>query len=636
MCGINGFVLFGRQEPDQASLLIGQMNDTLAHRGPDDAGIWISQGRKAFFGHRRLSIIDLSAAGHQPMVDHEGNAIVFNGEIYNYRELRKKFGKEYKFRSDSDTEVLFEMLKKDIKGTLNAINGMFAFAFWDEKRQTLTIARDRAGKKPVYFSSANGVFSFSSEIKALLKLPWIKAEIDEKALNHFLTFNQVPEPYTMYNGIHKIGPGKYLTVSEHGIKEEEYWEIEPSNPHYRSEKEVADDIYSTLYQAVEDRMVADVPVGAFLSGGVDSSAVVAIMREISDQTIKTFSVGFENAPGYDERIYAEKVSKLFNTEHHERIIRQQDITEGLPHLIDSFDEPMADPTGIPIYYISNIARENNTIVVQSGDGADELFGGYRSWIRYSKWMPWFESYSRIPTGLKNLVSSLAGHFLSESSVAREFLSRAAAGQSFFWSGARAFKESSKNQLLHPDFLSRNNDNNSYTIIAGLNRQFDKLAQGHPHLTSVDRMGYLSFKFQIASRYLYRMDRLGMANSIEIRNPFLDRSMINLAFSLPRGLKQKNNEPKYILKKALERLLPHEILYRKKMGFSVPLKEWAEPLMLEYTLSNLPSFCKNTCIFNEKNINEMLKQYSKGNKEFTNQLWTIYFLMAWYNKWMPHS
>jgi asparagine synthase (glutamine-hydrolysing) len=619
----------GKSLPADAALLISGMNACLQHRGPDDAGVCTDLDKGVVLGHRRLSIIDLSTDAHQPMQDERGNVLVFNGEIYNYREIKSKIA--FRGRTNSDTEVLLHLYAEKGHDALPELNGMFAFAYYDASLNQLLLARDRAGKKPLYYSVSNGIFAFSSEIKALLTLPWIKAEVDNSAMYDFLTYNQLDAPRTMFRDIFKLAPGECMTVSTAGIVlKKNYWEVSYTDLSANSESDIADQLFEQLTKSVSYRLVSDVPVGAFLSGGVDSSAVVALMRSQSQGPIKTYSVGFEGQPDYDERSYALKVSRMFNTEHHEKIISASDIAEFLPKVVEIFDEPMADATAIPIYFISKLARENGTIVVQTGDGADELFAGYRGWKKYRQLYPWYHRVTAMPGFLRSGLSLLAG---KNESPANEIIRRAAAGQEFFWGGAKAFKEGTKQQFLEQDWLAKVTGADSYEVIRRYRQAFTLLQQQFPWLGDTDWMCYLGVKFQIPSKYLYRMDRLGMANSIEIRSPFLDYNLINFGLSVPARYKVKGNEPKAILKKSLERILPHDILYRKKMGFVVPLREWSGEIMFDYIETNMKSFCANTGIFKEAALREHLQEIRNGNKDYTNNLWTIYFLMNWYNRWM---
>jgi asparagine synthase (glutamine-hydrolysing) len=632
MCGINGLFSIGGTLPENTPEIISGMNKALHHRGPDDEGLHFDPSRGIALGHRRLSIIDLSVNGHQPMSDDSGNVIVFNGEIYNYKELRGKFLR-HRFRTESDTEVLLHVLNTEDAGALESLNGMFAFAHFNITKNELLLARDRAGKKPIYYTHQNGIFAFSSEIKSLLTLPWITATPDDEAIYDFLTYNQLDAPATMFKGIFKLEPAGMIRVGTTGILEKRsWWNHTYTDLSYSSEKELSDRVFETLDRAVGYRMVSDVPVGAFLSGGVDSSAVVALMRNHSSGTIKTYSVGFEGQESYDERKYAERVARLFQTEHIEKCVSKDEIAAFLPDVVNAFDEPMADATCIPIWFISKLARDHGTIVVQTGDGADELFAGYSGWKKYHRYYPYFNFLKSLPGPLPKAIGLLSGLF-DESSPAGEMIHRIGRRQQFFWGGAKAFKEKSKHDFLNKDWLNKINQPDSYRVIAKHHQAFDEMEKSSPWLNDIDRMCYMGFKFQIPNKYLYRMDRLGMAHSIEIRSPFLDPEMIRLALSMPSSLKVKKGEPKYILKKSLESMLPNDILYRKKMGFCVPLKEWAEDIMLDYVRENGSSFCSNTGIFSERGLNKQIEEISSGNKNYTNNLWTIYFLMSWFKRWI---
>ncbi len=624
----------GEALPANTELLIRNMNQAIAHRGPDDDGIFVDLEGGIAMGHRRLSIIDLSAEGHQPMKDDQNNMIVFNGEIYNYAEIKKQQFPNRKFHSSSDTEILMALYAERGHKALNELNGMFSVAFYKQQNRELFIAIDRAGKKPFYYSTTNGIFAFSSEIKALLTLPWIKAETDKNALYNFLTFNQLDAPQTMFRNIFKMAPAECMTVSVNGIHDKKiWWHVDYKDLSSQTESQLADKVYDELNNSVKYRMVADVPVGAFLSGGVDSSAVVALMRNYSDSPIKTYSVGFEGQPDYDERIYAQQISKMFKTEHFEKIVGPDDIAEFLPKIVDIFDEPMADATCIPIYFISKLARENGTIVVQTGDGADELFAGYRGWKKFYRLYPWYHRFTAMPSFVRNSVAAIAGNFYGEDTPAGEVIKRGVHKEEFFSGGAKAFKEHTKRNFLSPDWMQQIDNPDSYEVIKKYRSEFSKAQKKHPWLNDVDWMCYLGFKFLIPAKYLYRMDRLGMANSIEVRNPFLDYHLINTALSVPSAYKIKNGEPKYILKKSLERILPNEILYRKKMGFCVPLREWSGQVMLQFVEDNMKEFCSNTGIFREEGLRKHVQEIRNGNTNYTNNLWTVYFLMAWFKRWM---
>ncbi len=630
MCGINGLFNYSGSSLQDEPAMIDKMNASIAHRGPDDRGTWNNERRSVFFGHLRLSIIDLSPTGHQPMKSDNGNVIVFNGEIYNYNEIRP-LTSGHQYHSTSDTEVMLALYEKYGEQCLQFFNGMFAFALWDAQKEELFLARDRVGKKPLYYTNQGGVFAFSSEIKSLLSLPWVKAELDDKSFYHFLTYNQLAPPMTMFKNIFKFHPGHKMVVGKSGIKKyEPWWEVKYSDLENESFESLEEKTFEALEKSVNYRMVADVPVGAFLSGGVDSSAVVAMMSKKSSHPIKTYSIGFENQPDYDELEFARKVSKQFGTEHYEKTVSAKEICDFVPGIVDIFDEPLADSTSIPIYFISQMAREKGTIVVLTGDGSDEIFAGYRSYSRYLNNYPLFHTYSKVPSPIKKIIA--AGYrYFDETSPKSEMLNRAALNQEFFWGAARSFKESTKRKFLSREFLKRSEGWNSYEVISAYRKMFDAIPDHRKD--DIDWMCYLGFKMNDTNRYLYRSDKLGMAHSIETRAPFLDFELVNLALSIPGKYKMQNGEPKYILKKSLERILSPEILYRKKMGFSVPLKEWAGGMMTDYVETNLHEFSMNTGLFDHEGLKSLVKQIRSGNKDSTNDLWTIYFLMAWFKKWM---
>ena len=631
MCGINGFLSLHESPVEQASQHIDAMNRRLAHRGPDDTGQWSDSTGKIFLGHRRLSILDLSASGHQPMISEKGNVIVFNGEIYNFKELKDRFFSDRNLHSSSDTEVLLLLYEKFGIDCLKYLNGMFAFAIWDQTKEELFIARDRAGKKPFYFTSQHGVFAFSSEIKALLELPWVKRETDPESLYHFLTYNLLSPPLTMFRNISKMHPAHYMIVNKGGIKEyKQYWEVTYTDLSGNSEVELKEKILHALGSAVDYRMVSDVPVGAFLSGGVDSSAIVALMSKSSSYPVKTYSIGFEGQPDYDELRFAAQVAKRFGTDHHERIVKPTDIIDFLPAVVDIFDEPLADATCIPLYFLSQKARENGTIVVLTGDGSDELFAGYRSWQRYIRLYPGYRKYLKLPRFARRMIAAGFGQW-NEMSPGSEILQRAASDQEFFWGGARSFKENIKRKFLSEAFNEECKDFDSYSVIEQFKVQFDAIPKGNRNFSDADWMCYLGFKFNIPNYYLHRMDRLGMAHSIEIRSPFLDTDFVNLALSVDSSWKTMGSEPKYILKKSLDKILPAEILYRKKMGFCVPLKEWAGELMQDYIETNLLNFCKDNPQFHYAGLKKQADRLRAGDTQVSNTLWTIYFLMTWFNR-----
>ncbi len=631
MCGINGFFSFSDKKIDNSKQFLGNMNDLLAHRGPDDAGIWVNEERGVYLGHRRLSIIDLSNHGHQPMEGIQGNSLVFNGEVYNYQSIKAQLSNK-PYQSNSDTEVVLRSLEEKGKNAVDLFNGMFAIAYWDNCEDRLTLYRDRLGIKPLYYCSVGGIFAFSSEIRSLLSLPWISAELDESSLYEFLTYNNLRPTDTMFKGIHKLEPGYRLQVNRRGvITKEQYWDIEYSNLADQTEEELASYLLSDFDRSVKLRVVSDVPVGAFLSGGVDSSAVVASMTAHTDN-INTFSIGFEDQPDYDELQYAATIAKQFKTNHFEKIITKEDLTEFLPTMVDIFDEPLADATSIPIYFISKLARENKTPVILTGDGADELFCGYRKWMQYSKVYPFYRMAERMPGFAKRALSSVTNK-LNQDAITTEMLTRLSRNQELFWGGAGAFKENEKQSILNTAYLNnKETEYSAYKRIQSLREDFLSHDMQGRESSDVDWMCYLGMKNIVPDYYLHRADRLGMANSIELRVPFMDHEFVNFGLSVPGSYKTKNKIPKYILKKAMEKRLDKSILYRKKQGFCVPLKEWGRDVMVSDLLDN-PVFNEVSGLFDAEQIKYKVQAYAKGQYNNDFAIWNLYFLNAWFKRWL---
>ncbi len=631
MCGITGIwnrsgsVLDGR-------VSIEAMNSSIRHRGPDDDGNWSDESNGLYLGHRRLSILDLSPAGHQPMVSASGTVIVFNGEIFNFQEIKARHFADVPFKSTGDTEVLLYLYEKFGMGMIDHLNGMFAFAIWDPRKEELFIVRDRVGKKPLYYTERNGCFSFASELKALMEVPGFSRTIDNESLYHFLTFNLLSPPSTMFENVFKLPPAHWMKLRKQGPPElHKYWAPTYTDMSGSTESMLLQQTYDLLENAVNYRTVSDVPVGAFLSGGVDSSAIVGMMAAKAGRPVRTYSIGFEGQEAYDERKFAEQVARKFGTQHHERVVKPHEITEFLPFIVGHFDEPMADATCIPIHFLSQQARADGTLVVLTGDGSDELFAGYRNWMRYANMYPAFNRYSKLPGFIKKATAAFY-RTIGTSAVRLEMLERAARNQEFFWGGAKSFKESTKRSILSDSFNAATSSFDSYSVIDYYKRSFEHdftLRRSNP----IDWMCYLGVQFNIPNYYLYRMDRLGMANSIEIRTPFLDYHLVEFALSLEPQWKVRNGEPKYILKKSLEGLLGPEILYRKKRGFNVPMREWAGAELTAYVDANLKSFCNDFPQFRYEGLKSLTDRLRRGDQDAANRTWTIYFLMQWFRKWV---
>lgn len=631
MCGING--LFNTHEivlQSKPHEQVKQMNAAISHRGPDDSGIWESTDRLAALGHQRLSILDLSSQGHQPMVSENGRfTITFNGEVYNFEQLKKQYLSEEQFHSQTDTEVVLKLYAKFGKSVPSMLNGMFAFAIWDSHKQELFLTRDRSGKKPLYITHQNGIFAFSSEIKALLALNAVDRSLDHEAFYHFLTFSKVPAPFTCFDKIEKVEPASYLLVTAAGVKESKtFWRPEYKDLSQCSADDLKDQILTGLDRSVKDRLLSDVPLGAFLSGGVDSSAIVALMRQQTQESIDTFSIGFEEQPQYDELRHANHVSQLFNTRHHEKIVTKNDLLAFIPTIVNIFDEPLSDTTSIPIYFLSEMAMNKGIKVVLTGDGADELFAGYRNFMKYDGYVKYGRGFNALPTAVKKLSAGAFGK-IRPSSPAYDIVNRLAHNQEMIWVGANGFKEVTKRKLLGKAFDNKSYD--SYEVVKKFKEDFDQI-KAERQLNHIDWMCYMGYRFAITDHYLFRADRLGMKHGIEIRSPFLDYQLINLALSIPSGYKIKSGEPKYILKKALEPLLSQEILYRKKQGFNVPIREWATDILTDVIDQQIGTFCSETGLFDEQTVRGQLKKLNQGDKNYTNNIWTVFFVINWVNKW----
>jgi len=610
------------------------MHQVIKHRGPDDFGIYLDEPQMMGLAHRRLSIVDLSAQAAQPMSNEDGTIwIVFNGEIYNHQALRKNLEPNHRYRSQSDTETIIHLYEEKGRDVVNYLEGMFAFALWDSKKQELLLARDRLGKKPLYYTQLDGMFIFASEIKAILAHPRVKPELDNQALYHYLTFACTPSPYTLFAGINKMPQGHTLTVNASGeTRMEEFWDaIFPDN--HLSESEIIEQIRIRLKDAVAKRMMSDVPFGVFLSGGVDSSTNVALMAQMMNQPVKTFSVGFKDQPQMNEFEHARKIARLFKTDHHEILIDQQDLMDYIPSLIYHQDEPIADWVCVPLYYVAKLARDNGVIVVQIGEGSDEIFFGYDGYKSMLKlYRKYWQPYMKVPGVLRKMIAAMASGILNLQGKysLNDILHRAADNKEFFQGGAIAWQESSKKLLLTPEFR-RANRYSSDDLISGILQKIDR---EKPDADYAGRMVYLELKLRLAELLLMRVDKITMSVSVEGRAPYLDQSLVELAMGVPGDLKIKNGMPKYLLKKAVEGLIPDEIIYRPKVGFGAPVREWM-PQQLGSFIENsiLNSKIRERKIFNYDFLKFTLKTDQAHQGHHTFPLWNIFNLSRWYDYWI---
>ncbi len=624
MCGIAGFISREATRSDERRTLLDAMCRVITHRGPDEQGMSV-EGRAAM-GMRRLSIIDLKT-GQQPIYNQDrSKLIVFNGEIYNYLELKKDLeARGHKFRTNSDTETILHAYHEFGADCVRHLRGMFAFAIWDTVEQSLFIARDRVGKKPLFYSvTAAGEFVFGSELKVLLTHGGVTREIDHAALDAYLTFAYVPEEFCIFKGVHKLEPGHFLTFKNGEIRTEKYWDFDYSGEKIEeSEEQIAADLLEKLRDAVGVRLISEVPLGAFLSGGVDSSAIVGLMSQIMDQPVKTFSIGF-NEDSFDELKYARIAAKHFKTDHHEFILTP-DFVDVVDDLVWHFDEPFADSSALPTYMVSKLAREFVTVVL-SGDGGDELFAGYTRYVT-----------DRDRSGLGRLPRAIRQRLIRPLS---EALPHGARGKNYLFNisldaAARyidsisQFNTPRKRNLYTKGHKAKMNGN------AGRGEAvYREIAESVSTGNQIDNLLYLDSKTYLPSDILTKVDRMSMASSLEARSPLLDHKLIEYVMRIPTDLKLKGGETKYIFKKAIEGFVPHEILHREKQGFGVPIGDWINMQLKERMRADLSDQrTRERGYFDTQYINVLLDEHAAGRRDHSHALWTLWMLELWHRRFI---
>lgn len=619
MCGLCGLFNIGTHEPVRA-LLLKAMADTIAHRGPDAEGFYTAG--PIGLAHRRLSIIDLEG-GQQPMASSDGSVVVvFNGEIYNFPELRRELEqKGYSFKSKSDTEVIIYLYQEVGERCFEQLRGMFAIAIWDARKRQVVLARDRVGKKPLFYYYDGKRCAFGSEMKTILEVPGISREVDLEALSDYFSLLYVPAPKSIFKHIRKIKPGHYAVVSEQGFREVEYWDLTFAHVEERSEQEWIEQLLSVYREAVRIRLMSDVPLGAFLSGGVDSSSVVALMSELMGESVITSSIGFKDKE-FDELDYARLIAKQFKTRHHEQIV-EPDAAAILDRLVWHYDEPFADSSSIPTYYVSKVAREHVTVAL-SGDGGDEAFAGYRRYM-----MDVRENAIRgmIPSVVRRAVfSPLAALYPKADWAPRVFRGKATfeslAGSHIegYFRSVSACRPEIKRALIHQDVQRELKEYNTLDLFRSY---YDRAGTEDP----LSRIQYVDIKTYLPDDILVKVDRASMANSLEVRAPMLDHRLMELTTRMPSSLKLKGVIGKYILKKSLEKMLPNDVLYRKKMGFAVPLASWlrqdlkpmAESLLLD---------SRADAMLDKQGIERIWKEHQSGLRNRATELWTVLMFRMW--------
>jgi asparagine synthase (glutamine-hydrolysing) len=636
MCGIVGILSFRSSALGVSESLLTAMRDRMEHRGPDGAGIWISPNRRVGLGHRRLSIIDLSNSAAQPMSNEDGSLwVVFNGEIYNHAEIRAELEQSgrHVWRTDhSDTEVILHAFEEWGIDSIQRFRGMFAIGLWDANQRELWLIRDRIGIKPLYYSVHHGRIAFASEIKALLADPDQERRLDEESFYHYLSFLATPAPNTLFSGIRKLPGGCWLRIDETGVmREHRYWDVwEHTEPLTGvSEEEICQRLLSELRTAVRLRKVSDVPVGVFLSGGIDSSTNTALFSEGEGGPVKTFAIAYQGQyKSYQNELhYARRMAEFADTEHHERVLTQKDLLDFLPHMVDLQDEPIADPVCVPLYYVSKLARDNGVIVCQVGEGSDELFWGYLGWKAKLR----LQQFDNLPVPRvfkKGGLLGLRGLGLDKG-WPYELLRRGALGQPVFWGGAEVFSETGKRRLISYTLQSRLGNLTSWKALQPIRERFREKAWEQSDL---HWMTYLDLNLRLPELLLMRVDKMSMGVSLEGRVPFLDHKFVELAMSIPTSVKTKQGKLKYILKKSVRGLIPDELIDRKKQGFGVPIHEWSLDRLGSLTRTKLKSFNQETNLFDARELDRLLLASPRsGGDSF--QTWCLLNFALWWEHYI---
>src|SRR5947209_4461819 len=650
MCGICGVWEYGAAEGRVRVELVERIRDRMTHRGPDDAGTQILDGGRLGLGFRRLSIIDLSRAGNQPMRGCEGRGawLVFNGEIYNHETLRRGLeGRGHAYRSRTDSETILHLYEERGLDFVEEIEGDFAVALWDAERERLVLARDRVGVKPLYFYQRDGRLLFASEIKAILAHPSVTAEVDEDALYHYLSFLPTPAPQTLFRGVHKIPAGHLLVCSrDGGVEITRYWDALPPASVGREgdgaralgEAEHRAEILRLLRESIKKRMMADVPFGVFLSGGVDSSANVALMAEQMSRPVETFTVAHSDHPELNELEPARETARRFGANHHEVVIGEDEMLAFLPELVFHQDEPVADPVCVPLYYVSKLARESGTIVVQVGEGSDELFSGYDKYVKYLRLYERFwrhaERAPRLARRAASLVARPVVRAATKSAEAAELVRRLGASEALFWGAAVVFDETLKARLVSTRMRGQWGGLSSYEVVR---EELERIGRERPGADFLTRMTYLELKLRLPELLLMRVDKITMATSVEARVPFLDHHLVEYAMGVPRGLKVEGASGKHILKRALEQVLPRDVLYRRKRGFGAPVEAWFRGRAgreLGERLMNSP--LRRRDFFDYRFVARLLEEHRRGARDWGFHLWAPLNLSLWYERWIERA
>jgi len=636
MCGIVGFLTTKAAAIPEFEIL-RKMRDVLIHRGPDEAGEYVrpldEKGPFVFLGHRRLSIIDLTT-GHQPLSNEDGTVwVVFNGEIYNFKELKIRLENlGHRFRTNSDTEVIVHAYEEYKEDCFRYLNGMFAIGIWDEKEDRLVLARDRLGKKPLYYSSINETFLFASELKAIMAYPAFPRKVDPSSFMKYLFFEFIPCPHTIFTNAQKLPAASYLIWDKKKIEIRKYWSPFDSQKDEKNlpETEAESRMMDLLKESVKRRLISDVPLGVFLSGGIDSSAITALAQKEVPGKIKTFSIGFED-PSFDESKYGWLASKYIGTEHHEQIMTPSDLLNIVPSLPDILDEPMADASILPTYLLSKFTREHVTVAL-GGDGGDELFAGYPTYLahkfasRYERFLGIFHPMIRRAADLL----PVSDNNISFDFKVKKFLSGIGYPDGIrnsVWLGCFAFLGNEK--VVSSEIRQHFNRDHLVEEILSYGEEY-------PCEDRLTKLQYLDMRLYLQEAILVKVDRASMASSLEVRAPFLDHELVEFVMSLPSALKLKGFTSKYILKKAMKNWLPDEVINRPKKGFGIPIAKWVKGPLRELVEDLLSSNrIKREGFLNPEFVTALLQDHLENKKDNRKKLWTLLMWELWVNRYQPY-
>ncbi len=650
MCGISGFITQTHLNKDELTSIIANMSAAIAHRGPDDSGFWLDVNCGIALGHQRLSIVDLSAAGHQPMESISGQyVIVFNGEIYNHLDIRKEI-KHYSWRGHSDTETLLVAIEKfGIEWTLTKCVGMFAFALWDREEHDLYLARDRMGEKPIYYGYQKGDFLFGSELKALKAHPTFEGKIDRDIIALQLRHNCIPSPYSIYSGIKKLPPGAFIKLSVRAMQSTplelpepiSYWSLEDviirglDSPFQGSDSNAIDILEQLLCQSVRQQMMADVPLGAFLSGGIDSSTIAALMQSQSSRPIKTFSIGFAESH-YNEAVHAKSIAQHLGTEHTELYVSSQQAMDVIPRLASLYDEPFSDSSQIPTFLVSEMTRQHVTVSL-SGDAGDELFGGYN---RYLVAHRIGGRLSKLPAKLRRVAAAMLtvpspDQWNSISTAIQCFMPKpwrlANLGEKLH-KGAGVLACDNLDALYYG--LVSHWDQPASMVIGSREPETYLTASNRPFpgLEGIERMMALDALTYLSDDILAKVDRAAMGVSLETRVPFLDYRVVEFAWRLPLSMKIRNGQGKWILRQVLDKYVPKALIERPKMGFAVPIDSWLRGPLRDWAESLLDeSRLRREGFFNPVAIRQKWDEHLSGQRNWQYHLWDVLMFQAWLEK-----